>query len=99
MWNRFSTRFLGSFASANERARALLRLEDRRPACHGRRASGPPARREARTRWKRVCHDSLERCLPTVNAYERFVRPPLFTLDADAESGLSQATSTEHSTK
>ena len=33
--------------------------------------------------WKRVCHDSLEGCLPVVNAYERFVRPLLFSINPE----------------
>jgi len=71
---------LGSFASANERAT-------------GRHASRPAGHREATTRsprasvrladWKRVCHDSLEGCLPVVNAYERFVRPLLFSINPE----------------
>ena len=33
--------------------------------------------------WQHVCHDSLEGCLPAVNAYERFVRPLLFSIDPE----------------
>jgi len=33
--------------------------------------------------WRRVCHNSLEGCLPVVNAYERFVRPLLFSINPE----------------
>lgn len=33
--------------------------------------------------WRRVCHDSLEGCLPAVNAYERLVRPLLFSINPE----------------
>jgi dihydroorotate dehydrogenase len=33
--------------------------------------------------WRRVCHNSLEGRLPVVNAYERFVRPLLFSINPE----------------
>ena len=41
--------------------------------------------------WQHVCHDSLEGCLPAVNAYERFVRPLLFSIDPETAHHLTIA--------
>jgi len=41
--------------------------------------------------WKRVWHDSLEGCLPVVNAYERFFRPLLFSINPETAHHLTIA--------
>ena len=41
--------------------------------------------------WKRVWHDSLEGCLPAVNAYERFFRPLLFSINPETAHHLTIA--------
>src|SRR5689334_17198474 len=84
MSKKFSIPSLANSASANEWTAGFqpVAADMSRLSEHGALFS---------TRWKRVCNYSGDGCFPMKNAYERFVRPLLFSVDPEIAHDLAIA--------